>query len=534
MKNIVYRTIVFVLTAVIAFSCKEKASEELIKNFQSVVPKPVKATLEGEVFELLPTASLYADSTRADVRQVAEQLRAMLAPATSFELPYAKSAEEAAVVFKIDPAVQGGPEAYRLQVSHKQINISAPSAAGLFFGVQTLRQIMPAAIERSEKQAMHWQIATGTIEDAPRYGWRGSMLDVARHFFSVEEVKKYIDYIAMYKMNVLHLHLSDDQGWRIEINSWPNLTVIGGSTEVGGGEGGYYTQKQYQEIVQYAADRFITVVPEIDLPGHINAALSSYEELNHNPDMKKAVVAKEVDPNKPVAGKLYTGVEVGFSTLHIKNDMTFKFVDDVLRELAAITPGPYLHIGGDEAHVTKKEDYIAFIDRFSKMVEGYGKKMIGWEEIAQGQINSNAIAQHWHSSEYASMAAQKGAQLIMSPSKLVYLDMKYDSLSKLGLNWAAYIEVDSSYLWNPATRIAGIDAKQILGVEAPLWGETIETLDDIEYLLFPRLPAIAEVGWSTQESRTWEDFKPRLGAQAPRWKTLGIDYYPSAQIPWQQ
>ncbi len=206
----------------------------------------------------------------------------------------------------------------------------------------------------------------------PKYGYRGAMLDVARHFFTVDEVKKYIDLLAMYKINKLHLHLSDDQGWRIEIKSWPNLTNYGGSTEVGGGPGGFYTQEEYIELVSYAQERFITIIPEIDLPGHTNAALASYPELNCN--------GKSPD--------LYTGTEVGFSTLCANKEITFQFLDDVIREISEITPGPYFHIGGDESHVTKEEDYITFINRSQDMVLKYGKKVMGWDEIQNADLKS--------------------------------------------------------------------------------------------------------------------------------------------------
>jgi hexosaminidase len=466
------------------------------------------------------------------VQPVANFLAEKLRPATGFELQIGEErGRGSAIILTLSEDKELGQEGYSLDIEEEQVTISANTAVGLFWGVQTLRQLLPEQMEEKNVAAgVNWEIATGSIRDLPQYGWRGSMLDVARHFFKVEDIKHYIDIISLYKLNILHLHLSDDQGWRIEIKSWPNLHQIGGRTQVGGGEGGYYTQEQYSEIVEYAARHFITVIPEIDMPGHINSALVSYKELNPGPAINREPASSR--PNRPKAGEVYTGIEVGFSTLDIRKEVTFRFVNDVLRELAAITPGPYLHIGGDEAAVTKKPDYIAFINRFKDIVKANGKKMIGWEEIAQADLDSTITVQHWHSQQYARMAADKGAKLIFSPAEKVYLDMQYDSTTKLGLHWAAYIEVDSSYMWNPATRVPGVDASQIKGVEAPLWSETLVTMDDVEYMLFPRLPGVAEVGWTTSDKRSWDEYKVRLANHASRWEAMGINYYKSPKVPW--
>lgn len=422
------------------------------------------------------------------------------------------------ILLLLDPELSDlGQEGYQIIIDEAQMRIEATTPAGIFYGIQTLNQMLPDAGTELESGETVYALGAGTIRDVPRYGYRGSMLDVARHFFPPETVKRYIDYLARYKMNVLHLHLTDDQGWRIEIKSWPKLTEIGGQTEVGGGEGGFYTQEEYRDLVAYAAERYMTIVPEIDMPGHTNAALASYPELNC--DGK--------------ATELYTGTEVGFSTLCTDKEEVYQFVDDVLRELAGMTPGPYLHIGGDESHVTEEPDYIYFVDRVEEIVKKYDKKMIGWDEITLADLEEGAIAQYWASPKNAKAAREKNIPLIISPAKYAYLDMKYDDQTELGLSWASYIEVDHAYNWNPADLEDGITDEHILGVEAPLWGETIEDLDDIEFLLFPRLPGYAEIGWSPQEKRNWSDFRQRLAEQADWFEEMDINYYVSPKVPFE-
>ena len=365
-------------------------------------------------------------------------------------------------------------------------------------------------------QKASWELPAGTIRDYPEYSFRGVMLDVARHFFQVADVKRYIDLIAGYKMNVMHLHLADDQGWRIEIKKWPNLTTIGGSTQVGGAKGGFYTQEEYKDIVKYAAERYIMIIPEIDMPGHTNAALASYPELNCN----------------GVATKLYTGTEVGFSTLCTDKALTYQFITDVMGELASITPGPYLHIGGDESHVTKLEDYIPFVNKVQEIVAKTGKKVIGWDEIALSTLQPNTFVQYWAKAYNAQRGVKQGAKVIMSPGANAYLDMQYDTSTKLGLHWAGYIEVDKGYSWDPATLVPGIGKENILGVIAPLWSETITNMKEIEYMVFPRLPGYAEIGWSSPAGRSWSEYKVRLGIQGERFKAMDINYYPSKLVTW--
>jgi hexosaminidase len=258
------------------------------------------------------------------------------------------------------------------------------------------------------------------------------------------------------------------------------------------------------------------VIPEIDMPGHTNAALASYAELNCNGK----------------APALYTGIEVGFSSLCINRDSTFAFVDDVIREVAALTPGPYIHIGGDEASATASTDYIRFVERVQTMVQAYSKQMVGWEEIARTEAVGNSIVQYWKG-DLAETIAQKQAQVILSPASRTYLDMKYTAATPLGLHWAGYITVEDAYTWDPATQIKGVSAQKILGVEAPLWSETLQTMADIEFMAFPRLPGCAEIGWSPVTGRSWSEYRTRLAAHGPRLTALGVNFYRSPEIPWE-
>jgi hexosaminidase len=275
--------------------------------------------------------------------------------------------------------------------------------------------------------------------------------------------------------------------------------------------------------VRYAAQRYITVVPEIDGPSHTNAALASYAQLN-------------CDDKAP---PLYTGTDVGFSSWCIAKPVTYRLLDDVLGQLARLTPGPYLHVGGDEAHSTSAADYKTYLDKLGPIVTGHGKRMVGWNEIGAGKIPPGSVAQYWNTAsgsqsgtQTARDAVAQGAKVVMSPANRAYLDMKYDESTPLGQDWAGLVEVKDAYDWNPATLVDGVGEKDVLGVEAPLWSETLVTNSDLDYMAYPRLPAIAEIGWSPQAARTWDDFRVRLAAQGPRWSVLGVNYYHSPQVPW--
>lgn len=462
--------------------------------------------------------------------RVGEALATLLRPATGLPLSLAiaeGATPRGGIALQLGGAADLGTEGYELTITADSIRIVAAAAAGLFHGVQTLRQLLPPGIEAEQSvksMTSAWTLPPGRIVDRPRFAWRGAMLDVARHFFSVKEVEQFIDVLALYKLNTLHLHLADDQGWRIEIQSWPKLTSVGGSTQVGGGPGGFFTKQDYAAIVRYAQDRFITVVPEIDMPGHTNAAIAAYPELGCS---------------KPTPGLgggtqspgVYTGIRVGWSTFCPDSDVTYRFVDDVMRELAQMTPGPFLHIGGDEVHALAPAQYARFVERVQDIVYKYGKTMVGWEEIGGARLRPTTLAQQWKS-DSALPALRQGAKLILSPASRAYLDMKYTPETELGLDWAGLVELRTAYDWDPLTYLTGVSEEAVAGVEAPLWTETVQNITAAQYLVMPRLPAIAEVGWSTPSARDWEGFRRRIAAHAPRWRLLGVNYYASPQVAW--
>ena len=477
----------------------------------NLIPKPASIFESEGSFIVSTDVNIFITHNNSEVSFIAGLLALYLAEATSddhFNI-YVASHKMDNIQLSLNNDTSLGEEGYELSITSDSVLIRANQPAGLFYGVQTLRQLLPA------HQSESVTLPAFSIRDIPRFAWRGAMLDVARHFFGVEDVKRYIDLISHYKMNVLHLHLSDDQGWRIEIQSWPRLTEIGGSTQVGGDRGGYYTQQQYKEIVEYARSRYVIIVPEIDTPGHTNAALASYAELNRSEE----------------APALYEGTQVGFSTLWINNEITYQFLDDVIGELAALTPSPYIHIGGDEARSTPEEDYKYFIKRLQEIVVSHGKTAVGWSEIGETELLPGTIAQIWIPAGYES-ARRQGAKIILSPASKVYLDMKYDAASPLGLDWAGLISVKDAYDWEPGKYMEGLEESDILGIEAPLWTETIVTMQEIEYMAFPRLPGIAELAWSP-EGQSWEEYRERLAIHGEHMEAMGIHFFKSPDVDWE-
>jgi hexosaminidase len=526
LKSIIKKTAVSFLGLILLVACQVPKKEIIFPNTdltkENLIPYPLKVSATNSAFALDKNSVIQTSETDSNFVDVGHFLSKKIKAKIHINIPVNINGPEnnrkVIYINRIESDNLTNSEAYQLIISNDSVKISSTTAEGAFRGVQTLRQIIPEISNDTLAEQKMWLIPTGKIIDKPNFDYRGVMIDVARHFFSVDDVKKYMEVLTYYKINRLHLHLSDDQGWRIEIKSWPKLTAVGGSTEVGGAKGGFYTQEDYKEIVDYAAKRYITIIPEIDMPGHTNAASVSYPILNGNGKTPK----------------FYTGTEVGFSTLDTKKDTVYSFIDDVIREISAITPGPYFHIGGDESHVTKKRDYIHFINKIEKIVHKYDKQMIGWDEIMIADVDSNAIAQFWAEEKNALAAVKNKSKVILSPATKAYLDMKYDTLSKFGLHWAAYIPVDSAYIWNPDNYVEGISKKDILGIEAPIWSETISNMDELEYLAFPRVIGYTELGWSTEENRNWESYKIRLANQASFLNRMNVKFYRSKLIDWKE
>ena len=446
-------------------------------------------------------------------------------------------------------------EQYALLISADTLRLTSASAEGLYRGIASLKQMIGA-------RPLPLKLPAVRIFDAPRFAWRGLSLDVARTFFTVAEVKTVIDMISLYKMNVLHLHLSDNEGWRIQINACPNLTEIGGKMPNKNRKGGFYTQADYRELVRYAAERYITLVPEIDLPGHTSAVLASYPEL-------KNAVSTNLETNR--AG-------IGSVALDPDDDAAMLLVKNVLSELASITPGSYLHIGGDETFGMPAEKYARFVNKTRDIVKEAHKNMVGWQEISRAHIGSGDLIQHWiapdmmqnilsDSSAILSMippetlkvmidmfseapqdvgrSIDKGVKIIMSPAGFAYLDFPYkessldpaqeDERMRLGMPLYPKLTVEDSWKWDPPTFNPLIKASHIAGVEGVIWCETIESLSDLQFLLLPRLAGIAEKGWSTpQDTPRWEAYKKRLASHAAILEKSGWNYFKSSVIDWEK
>ncbi|SNT49008.1 N-acetyl-beta-hexosaminidase [Asanoa hainanensis] len=521
---------------------------------------PVPANMEavpGETFVVGPTTRIVgAEETRA----VADALAATMRASTGYPLPVSAAAPQPGdIALSLTDAADAadlGDEGYRLDVSSTGIRIEARRPAGLFYGMHTLRQLLPPWIDSPTVRPGPWTVSGVRITDTPRYAYRGMMLDIARHFQPPAVVKRVIDQASAYKLNVLHLHVSDDQGFRIAINGRPELTTIGGQFSINNDPGGFWTQAEYVDVVNYAAARFMTVIPEVDSPGHTNAIVMSYAGPEANPVLPDVNCTRNNPPQWNLTGA------VGYSALCPESPNTWAILTDIVNQLSAMTPGPYYHLGGDEVPTSTLSSarYVSFVDQEAQIVKAQNKVVMGWAEISQanfGQPDSPAaVAQFWNNGnpagsggDTARRAVQKGMKVVMSPANHTYLDMQQFVGSPLGLSWAGRLDVSQFYNWSgtssdPATYIPArttggvtlpaVTDADILGVEAALWSETLRTVDDIGFQMFPRLPATAEIGWSPQvhPDRNLASFVSRVAGHGLRWQLQGQNFYPSPQVPW--
>jgi hexosaminidase len=487
----------------------------------SIIPAPVSyEALPGETFELTQTARFVVVAVDPAFTAVAERFAVWLRRSTGLALPVGGDPVEGDIVLTAATSDELGAEGYTMDVDSVGVRISAGTPTGLFRALTTLRQMLPATVESTEVQPGPWTVGGAAINDRPRFDYRGTMLDVARHFFAVDDVLRYIDLISLYKINVLHLHLTDDQGWRLTVPGWPWLTEVSGPSDIDGGPGGFYSPADYARIVAHAAERFIEIVPEIDGPGHASAALVAYPELSCD----------------GVAPPPFHHDGISEVSLCASADSTYAFLGDVFDALA-VEPGRFIHIGGDEAIGTSHDDFLEFVPRAAELVVERGRAPVMWHEAAQAVLPPGSVVQYWgvgqeEATDLARRSVAQGARLILSPGNHVYLDMKYDGDTPLGLEWAGLVSVSASYAWEPATLIDGVDDASILGVESALWSETTGDLAAAEYMAFPRLAGIAEISWSPAAALVWDDYRFRLAAQGPRWDIAGVNFFRSPEVPW--
>ncbi|MFE6964263.1 family 20 glycosylhydrolase [Agromyces sp. NPDC057679] len=515
-----------------------------------LVPAPV--SLERADGALVLTDEVEIEAS-GDAIAAAEYLADVMRPSTGFALPIVAEAEGQAIDISVaDGNAPAGHEAegYTLEVGAGGIELAADTEAGALNGVQTLRQLLPAWIESEQRTDVEWSVPFVSISDYPRFEHRGLMVDTARSFYTVDEVKRLIDSAAPLKLNRLHLHLTDDQGWRIAMDTpaenpsgidYTDLTGISGATamtynragQLMGtelGRTGYYTKDDYRAIVAYAGENGMTVIPEIDLPGHTNAALHAIPQLNSAGSSPKPKPGEVTVPHQG------TG-DVGNSSFDANNEHTYAFIAEVLRQVAELTPGEYLHIGGDEAHTTSHADYVKMVDFASATVADLGKTVVGWNEYASTSLpEDDAVVQLWTGNGAAVRDAvnTRGAKVIMSPANKTYMPQKQDGRQPLGGTWACGgpCTLENAYNWNPATQIAGVPESAILGVEAAFWGEFIRGVDQAQFYTFPRLLATAEAGWTPQSGKVLAEFVERTGQLGTRMTVQGVNFFPTATVDW--
>jgi hexosaminidase len=512
-------------------------------------------------FTLTSATSIAVDPSSPDAATVAQDLASYLQPATGYPLPVVTAAAgPGTIALALGPqyAVSGDPdgEGYQLTVTSSGVTLDAATAHGLYNGVQTIRQLLPAAIDSPTTAGGPWTIPAVTVTDYPRYTYRGLMLDIARHYETPEAVEQVIAQAAEYKVNVFHLHLSDDQGFRIAINGFPDLTAIGAQGSVGTGgntmdPGGYWTQAQYQSVVAYAQAHYMTLIPEVDSPGHDNAIIMSEYGDTANPLLNGEPQDIDCGTNNPPQWD-YTQ-DVGYSALCPSSPNTWTILDAIISQIDALTAGPYHDLGGDEVPSTllSQSQYASLVNTEASYIQSEGKTVMGWADIAGAgtSLPSGSVAEYWNPASgsqsgtvTATEAVAKGMKIVMAPASHAYLDQKYTSTAPAGLGqtWACKggCDVDQFYNWDPASYVTGVTGSSVMGVEGALWTETVTDLSQADEMIFPRLPALAEIAWSPQAARTskkspaYKDFISRLAAQGPRWNAAGVNFYQTPEVPW--
>lgn len=534
----------------------------LIAQDVSLIPQPVSLQPGKGSFTLTASTMLSIPAKQPEVQKVAAYFVNTLKPATGFTLKTAEASSAAGIQLtlysKADPRI--GQEGYILNVDESKVTIAANTPAGLFYGIQTLVQMLPEQIEASTVSTqVKWQIPAVNIVDYPRFSWRGIMLDVSRHFFSKDYVKRYIDQLARYKFNRLHLHLTDDNGWRVEIKSLPKLTQVGawrvprtgtfGSNDAPKpGEkptdGGFYTQDDIREIVQYAKDHFIEVLPEIDVPGHSMAAIAAYPEL---------CVTKDTTIKVNPGSKFSTWFGGGKFEMHIDNTLNptdekvYAFLDKVFTEVAMLFPFEYIHMGGDECYkgYWEKDPKVQafmkknnlkngeelqsyFTKRVSQILASKQKKLIGWDEILEGGLAPGAAVMSWRGTKGGIEAAHQKHPVVMSPAPHYYLDMMQGDAS---IEPPVYSTARLKDVYTFDILPAGIDSTFVLGGQGNLWTEQVPSIPQVEYMTYPRAFAIAESMWTPRNKKDWNGFVGRVEDHFKRFDQASTNYSPSLYDP---
>ncbi|WP_139415551.1 family 20 glycosylhydrolase [Agromyces laixinhei] len=526
-----------------------------------LVPKPVSVEqLDAESFTIAPDSAIVASGDAAGPAELlAEQLRS----ATGFPIPVDETSNgDGDITLSVDPAADypaGGEgedvadEAYLLESSASGVSITGSTGHGVFNGVQTLRQLLPVWAASETPTTTPLTVPAVEIGDAPRFAYRGVMIDVARSFQTVDEIKAQIDTLAGVKMNTLHMHLADDQGWRIEITNdgkaagdpidYSKLTDVSGKTAMSQtwyhgeiGHTGYYTQADFAEIVDYARDRHVAIVPEVDVPSHTNAALHAIPELN---------TARSLPAKNPETGVVpWNGTgSVGYSALDEQHELSYVFVEHVFSQLAEMSGSDYVHIGGDESHDMGHDRFVDFVTQVVPRVRAAtGVGTIGWSEYAEAGLSQGegywdgSVVQYWiGSGDWVRDFVAKGGKAVVSAAGGSYVDQKYDASTPIGLSWACSgsCDFDRYYDWDPTTTVSGgIPEAGVLGVEAPLWSETVRGGDQSEFLVLPRAISVLETGWTAQDAKNVDDFTQRLGQLGARLTVEGSNYYESARATW--